>query len=54
MAQSDVYPTGDQEFMGQATFIEIDHEIVSVVKSLPSADSRRAVVSFWQKKVLSG
>ena len=29
----------------QHSFVEIDHEIFS----LPSADSRRAVVSFWRK-----
>ena len=31
----------------QHFFVEIDHEIFS----LPSTDSRRAVVSFWQKNV---
>ena len=31
------------------SFVEIDHEIFSMV--LPSADSRRTVVSFWQKNV---
>ena len=34
----------------QHSFFEIDHEIFSVV-ILSSADSRRAVVSFWQKNV---
>ena len=37
----------------QHSFVEIDHEIFSTVilslHSLPSADSRRAVVSFWRK-----
>ena len=36
----------------QHSFVEIDHEIFStVIHSLPSADSRRAVVSFWRKNV---
>ena len=46
-------PTGSATF-----FCEIDHEIFSKVilnifygHSLPSTDSRRAVVSFWQKNV---
>ena len=34
----------------QPSFVEIDHEIFSTV-ILPSADSRRAVVSFWRKNV---
>ena len=34
----------------QHSFVEIDHEIFSTV-ILPSADSRRAVVSFWRKNV---
>ena len=34
----------------QHSFMEIDHEIFSMVL-LPSADLRRAVVSFWQKNV---
>ena len=33
----------------QHSFVEIDHEIFPI--SLPSADSRRAVVSFWPKNV---
>ena len=51
--QLDTRLTGDQEFSGSipaasATSFraEIDHEIFSTVNSLPSADSRRAVVSF--------
>ena len=32
----------------QHSFVEIDHEIGH---SVPSADSRRAVVSFWRKNV---
>ena len=36
---------------GQHSFVEIDHEIFSmVILSLP-ADTRRAVVSFWRKNV---
>ena len=37
----------------QHSFVEIDHEIFSMQygNSLPSADSRRAVVSFWRKNV---
>ena len=34
----------------QHSFVEIDREIFSTV-ILPSADSRRAVVSFWRKNV---
>ena len=33
------------------TFIEIDHEIISTVILLPSADSRRVVVSYKRKYV---
>ena len=33
------------------TFVEIDHEIVSTVILLPSADSRRVVVSYKGKYV---
>ena len=33
----------------QHSFVEIDHEIFSTV--ILSADSRRAVVSFWRKNV---
>ena len=53
VAQLDARPTGDQGFDPrrgrQHSFVEIDHEIYG--HSLPSADSRRAVVSFWQKNV---
>ena len=31
------------------TFMEIDHEIISTAILLPSADSRRVVVSYKQK-----
>ena len=34
----------------QHSFLEIDHEIFSS-HSLPSAESRKTVVSFWQKNV---
>ena len=37
----------------QHLFVEIDHEIFFYGHSLPSADSRRAVVSFWRKNVHS-
>ena len=37
----------------QHSFIETDHEIVSMV-ILPCTDSRRAVVSFWWKNVHIG
>ena len=33
------------------TFVEIDHEIISTDILLPSADSRRVVVSYKQKYV---
>ena len=33
------------------TFVEIDHEISSTVMHLPSADSRRMVVSYKRKYV---
>ena len=33
------------------TFMEIDHEIISMAILLPSADSRRVVVSYKQKYV---
>ena len=35
----------------QHSFMAIDHEVFSTGHSLPSADSRRAVVSFWRKNV---
>ena len=35
----------------QHSFMEIDHEIFSTVILSLSADSRREVVSFWQKNV---
>ena len=33
------------------TFVEIDHEIISTAILLPSANSRRVVVSYKQKYV---
>ena len=33
------------------TFMEIDHELISTVILLPSADSRRVVVSYKQEYV---
>ena len=33
------------------TFVEIDHELISTAILLPSADSRRVVVSYKQKYV---
>ena len=36
------------------TFVEIDHEIISTAILLPSADSRRVVVSYKQKYVHEG
>ena len=38
-----VVPSSDR----QHAFVEIDHEIVFYGHSLPTADSRMAVVSFW-------
>ena len=53
---SDAHPTGDQVTgstpaeVGNILLWRFDHEIF-YGHSLPSADSRRAVVSFWQKNV---
>ena len=54
--QLDARPTGDQEVVsstpaevGNILSWRFDHEIFSTV--IPSADSRRAVVSFWGKNV---
>ena len=51
VAQSDVYPTGEQEVAGPPL-----GPVRLIMKyflrhSLPSANSRGAVVSFWQKNV---
>ena len=57
VAQLDARPTGDQEVVGStpprsATFFRGDWSWnIFYGYSLPSADSRRAVVSFWQKNV---
>ena len=37
--------------LGNITFVEIDHEIISMVILPTSADSRRAVVIYWRKYV---
>ena len=57
VAQSDASQTGDQEVEGlipcrvwQHSFMDIDHEIFSVVILFLPTDSRRAVISFWWKK----
>ena len=57
MAQSDARPTGDQEVAGP-TPAEVGNILcgdwswnIFYGHSLPSADSRRAVVSSWRKKV---
>ena len=46
LAQLDACLTGDPRHVWKHSFMEIDHG-----HSLPSAYSRRAVVSFWQKNV---
>ena len=57
VAQSDARPTGDREFTGSsppgpATLIRGDWSWdIFYGHSLPSTDSRRAVVSFWRKNV---
>ena len=58
VAQLEARPTGDQAVASstppgrQHSFVEIDHEInIFHGHSLPSADSRKAVVSFWRKNV---
>ena len=57
MAPLDARRIDDQEVGGlpplgrQHYFVEIDHEIYYYCHSLPSVDSRRAVVSFWRKNV---
>ena len=40
----------DSHWVQQYSFMEMDHEIFSS-HSPPSADSSRAVVSFWRKNV---
>ena len=56
MAQLDVRPTGDKEVVGStptrsATFFCGDLIMKYFLWSFSPADSRRAVVSFWQKNV---
>ena len=53
LAQSDARPTGDQKDAGSIPvgFGNTVHEDISHGHSVPSAGSRRAVVSFWQKNV---
>ena len=59
MAQLDVRPTGDQKVAGstppspgwQHSFMEICSWNIFYGHFLPSADSRRAVVSFWRKNL---
>ena len=57
VAQLDARPTGDQEVAG-STPAEVGNILcgdwswnIFYGHSLPSADSRRAVVSFWRKNV---
>ena len=52
VAQLDAPPTGDQEVAGStparsATFFHGRSAMKYFLRSFPSADSRRAVVSFW-------
>ena len=55
MVQLDARPTDDQEVAssipaGSATFFHIDWSgTIFYGHSFPSADSRRAVASFWRK-----
>ena len=57
VAQLDVRPTGDQEVAGSTparsatSFLEIWSWNIFYGHSLLSADSRRAVASFWRKNV---
>ena len=49
--------TADQEVVSSIparsnTFVEIDHEIISMVILLPFADSRSVVGSFEHKKIV--
>ena len=50
LAYLDVPLTGDQEVAG-STLQGQQYSFVFYGHSLPSADSRRAVVSFWRKNV---
>ena len=53
MAQLDACPTGNQEVAGStpAAVGNIRSWNIFYGHSLPSADLKRAVVSFWQKNV---
>ena len=55
MAQLDALPTGEQEVTGlipAGSGNTLSWRLnIFCVRSLPSADSRRAVVSFWRKNV---
>ena len=57
VAELDAGPTGDQRVTSESrrgrqhSFVEIDHKNIFYSHSLPSTDSRRAVVSFWRKNV---
>ena len=58
MAQLDAQPTGYQEVAGLtpavwATFFPGDFTMKYFIGSFSSADSRKAVVSFWRKNVHS-
>ena len=58
VAQLDVHLTGGQEVVGStpaglATFFCRDLIMKYFLGSFPSADSRRALVSFWRKNVRS-
>ena len=50
---SDCRPRGRkfESQLGHIPTMEIDHAIISTVIPTPSADSRRAVVTYWQKYV---
>ena len=51
VAQLDARPTGDQEVAGSTPADGDWSWNIFYGHSLPSADSRRAVVSFWRKNV---
>ena len=58
MTQSDAFPTGDQEVTGSIPagsgnilLWRLIMKYFACGYSLPSADSRRADVSFWQKNM---
>ena len=51
MCQSDCRSRGREFDPWSHTFMEIDHEMISMVILLPSAGSRRVVVSYKRKYV---